>query len=126
MAIARNEDLEDWNTRLYKALRSRADNYDDAIGRMHNRRINMNNRIYPSTPSNPLSAWSDLHNGEIGHPAKISATTVIGCNDYNNYRIIELDKNSILKLIEKAIKQKKITSKDVLMVFSKIGKEDGK
>lgn len=130
MTIARDDDLEDWRTRAYEALRSRADNYTDALGRMHNRRVNRNNRIYPSTPSNPFSAWSDRYIGEISHPVKtpdgISATTVVGCDDCNNYRIIELDKDSILKLIEEAIKQKKITSKDVLMVFSKIGKENGK
>jgi len=56
--------------------------------------------------------------GTISHPTRI--TTVACDSSSNNYRIIELDKDAILKLIENAITQGKISPKDIILLFAKL------
>ena len=43
----------------------------------------------------------------------------LGIDHSGNYRIVSIDKDAALNMIEKALKEGVITSKDLLMLFSK-------
>ena len=85
---------------------------------------NSNNRLYTRYLNDIIDSASREHSGlgTLSHPYgdSVKATTVACDVPSSTYRIIELDKDAILQLIEDAIKKGRISPKDIIMLFAKL------
>jgi len=80
-----------------------------------------NNRSYPEQVFESVDRTSRMDHPGLGTISRPTKITTVACDSFNNsYRIIELDKDAILQLIENAITKGKISPKDIILLFAKL------